>query len=263
MHAHHLNPNNAYSITPQEFLRRMSTGGPHTVLVQDVSLAQLGPNVTWTTQPLSAKRGDMVGIRINRGALTANTPEIRASSPTGGVAIAIEPQGRGAIGAASTVHVNIALEAMPGGLDHRTVYVEDQNGRRLLSVRIPLSDVRPNDDGYERKAKTVNLGELRLPGAVLANTTRELRPGDTLQFDTRINQIWGLGEIKVTPEGALAVKEELLEQNHMAGDTSKYRYQLKVPRDAQRGSEIEVKTSGHYQTRNDPNWAFSFKVKVV
>src|SRR5688500_6201367 len=131
----------ATHISPQQFLTRMG-GAPHQVRVYDLELSQLGPNATLATPPMSSIAGDMVSLRIDRGALTAGgVPDLRASSPTGGVAIAIEPQGGAAPGAASKVHVNIALEPLIGGtLDHRTVHVEDVRGRRLLALHIPLAD---------------------------------------------------------------------------------------------------------------------------
>jgi predicted secreted protein len=139
MRSNNVGHNQAQYITEAELLRHMG-GTRHQVAVYDLDLAELGPNKTLTTRPLSASKGDQVSFRIDRGALHANTPEINATSPTGGVRINIETQPVGAIGAASKVHVNVIVDPLAGGLDHRTIYLEDQRGARLLAVRIPVSE---------------------------------------------------------------------------------------------------------------------------
>jgi predicted secreted protein len=118
---------------------------PNRVLRYDYPLSSLGPNATLETPALATFRGDSVEIDIARGALTANTPSIRASSPTGGVELKVtsDLDPNAGIGAASPVKVRITPRSMPGGLDHRTVYIEDQSGNRLLSVRLPIVDVAP------------------------------------------------------------------------------------------------------------------------
>jgi hypothetical protein len=94
----------------------------------------------------------------------------------------------------------------------------------------------------QNEARTVDFGEIEKPGAALGNTIQALRPGDTLQFSARINQIWGIGDITVTPEGALDVQQILLEDrtNGAAGETLHYQWSSKVPESAESGSTIEV-----------------------
>jgi hypothetical protein len=111
------------------------------------------------------------------------------------------------------------------------------------------------------ESKTIDLGELELPGAVLGNTIQSLRPGDTLQFSARGNQINNVGIITITPEGALDLKITTLDgELGGLGDRLHHQYAFTVPEHAEPGSMIEVKTGGTW--RDDPNWRFSFQVKV-
>ncbi len=140
----------ARHINPDELMRHMRRDPGHTVTVYDVEAQNFGPNVALTAPPMSSIAGDQLSLRIDLGGLHANTPQIRAVSPTGGVAISTEGGEPRAIGGLSTLLLNIVVEPLIGGtLDHRTVYLNDQNGNRLLAIRIPLSDA-PRADQFER-----------------------------------------------------------------------------------------------------------------
>src|SRR5205823_308401 len=101
-------------------------------------------------------------------------------------------------------------------------------------------------------AGSKNLGELARPGKALGNTTQRLHPGDTVTFRTRENQIFGVGEIRVEPRGALEVHRKMLESAppHRLGGTSLYEYTFSVPADAKAGATAKITTGGHFQTRN-------------
>jgi hypothetical protein len=166
----------------------------------------------------------------------------------------------------------LSIYAMAPGESYRTRSTRgDGSGPEFYLNTVILNEKKMSPIGVrcgktdQSEAKTLELGELEKPGAVLGNTTQELRPGDTLQFSARINQIWGIGEITVTPAGALDVQSKLLEDrtHGAAGETLLYQWSFKVPESAEPGSTIELKTSGHWQVRDDPNWAFSFQVKVA
>ena len=111
---------------------------------------------------------------------------------------------------------------------------------------------------------TVDLGEIDKPGAKLKGSTQVLVPGETLKFRTRENQIWGLGQITVKPAGALTLSSKQLQPMHAGqlGSTSLNEYSFTVPKNAKPGTVFTVTTAANYQSRNDPSWAFSFKVKV-
>ncbi|HVY60637.1 MAG TPA: hypothetical protein VHF22_03245, partial [Planctomycetota bacterium] len=85
-----------------------------------------------------------------------------------------------------------------------------------------------------------------------------------ITFTTRENQIFGIGEVRVEPRGALEVRRKMLEAAppHRLGGTSLYEYTIAVPKGAKPGATIRVSTGGHFQTRADPDWAFRFSVRV-
>ena len=91
-----------------------------------------------------------------------------------------------------------------------------------------------------------------------------MRPGETLRFATRENHIYGVGEFRLEPKGGLEVHRKLIDPAVAGrlGAPSLYEYTLKLPADAKPGSTVRVATGGHFQTRNDPDWAFSFAVSV-
>lgn len=98
------------------------------------------------------------------------------------------------------------------------------------------------------------------PGDVLKGKTQNVGPGGSLSFVAPTNQIWGLGEVTVSPAGAATITQELVKKKEpgMLGGATYYRYTITLPKDATRA--VTIKTSGNYQTRNSPQWAFSFKV---
>lgn len=109
-----------------------------------------------------------------------------------------------------------------------------------------------------------DLGYLGAPGKTLKGKTQTLKPGESLRFTTSENQIRALGKITVTPAGAVTVKQKILERPPpgMLGGMSKVEYTISVPKNATPGKTAKVKTTGAFQVRNDPDWAFSFNVKV-
>jgi hypothetical protein len=112
---------------------------------------------------------------------------------------------------------------------------------------------------------TKDLGTLPQPGDTLATKTVELAPGQTLRWADRENQIRGVGQITISPAGALQVQQKQLEpmQPGVLGSTSLEEYRITVPATAKVGDVYTVTTSGNWQVRNNNGWAFSFKVKVV
>ncbi len=110
-----------------------------------------------------------------------------------------------------------------------------------------------------------DLGILEKPGKVLAGTRQVLRPGGTLRFITRENQIWGLGEVRVDPPGALEVRRSPLGRCDptLAGGSSFVEYAFRAPSGAPAGSLVRVSAEGRVQTRSNPNWAFEFTVEIA
>jgi len=115
---------------------------------------------------------------------------------------------------------------------------------------------------FAPKPGVTDLGLLEEPGKELKKKTFELKPGETLRFATYESAVRGLGEIKIDPPGALLLKRKALEPvNSTPGGSTLFEYTFSVPRGAQPDT-LTVTTSGAFQVRDDPDWAFSFNVKV-
>jgi len=138
---------------------------------------------------------------------------------------------------------------------------EPQGGGDLKHAAMQRRQRERKDSGG---GKVTDLGMLEKPGTKLAGSTHELAPGDSLRFSDGENQIWGLGEITVEPPHLATMDNKELEnyKDHVLGSMSKHQYTLKVAADAKAGDKINVKCAGDFQSRNDPGWAFSFKVVV-
>ncbi len=110
----------------------------------------------------------------------------------------------------------------------------------------------------------VDLGMLEKPGAKLGGSTHELAPGATLRFEFGENQIWGINKLTVDPPHAATVEDQLLEKytDHVLGSMSKHAMTIKISEKAKSGEKIKFTTNPNYQSRDSPDWAFSFSVHV-
>jgi hypothetical protein len=123
---------------------------------------------------------------------------------------------------------------------------------------------RAGEDAAHRMAKhgIQDLGTLAHPGQALKGL-HHLQPGQSLRFSVAVNQIWGLGEINLSPAGAgleLQQKEVHAMQPGVLGSTSLQQYTLTMTQTAKAGTKFTVTTLGNYQVRDNPDWAFSFTV---
>jgi hypothetical protein len=142
------------------------------------------------------------------------------------------------------------------------VYNVDRRSGKLERIdgeAAPVAPTRPTQHGGVQA-----FGELARPGRALKGTTQTLRPGESITFRTRENQIIGIGEIRVERKGAIEVRRKLLDPSPAGrlGGASLYEYTFAAPRDARPGTEARISTIGHFQSRNDADWAFSFAVHV-
>jgi hypothetical protein len=114
-------------------------------------------------------------------------------------------------------------------------------------------------------APTANreLGLLTLPGSTLGNNTYPLSHGQSLIFSVPINQINGLtGFEQSGPDVVVTqtlVKAMVPGQD---GDQNVYQFTITPSACATSGTEVTLTSQPDYMSRNDTNWAFSFKVVV-
>jgi hypothetical protein len=126
----------------------------------------------------------------------------------------------------------------------------------------------PETQGQPAKGRLASggqdMGELAKPGAALGGKTFALGAGETLTFRTRENQIFGLGQIQAAPAGIVTVQSKVIKPMNPGqfGDKTLTEYRVSVAPGAKAGSTAAIKTSGDWQSRDDPDWAFSFSVKV-
>ncbi len=103
----------------------------------------------------------------------------------------------------------------------------------------------------------------RGPGSKLRGQTLSLGPGDGIKFKVKQNQINNLGSITATPNGAVAVQDNVLERfdiHKPLGHAYLHEFTLMVR--AGPGQTITVNTSGAPMSHN-PEWQFRFTIRVV
>ena len=99
------------------------------------------------------------------------------------------------------------------------------------------------------------------PGKFLKGKTFHLKPGQTFAFRAWENQIQGIASIKA--EGAETGSREIKSRRlRSLGGKTLFEHTISVPAGAPSGSEFEVEVSGAYQSLDDPNWTFRFKLLV-
>jgi hypothetical protein len=113
--------------------------------------------------------------------------------------------------------------------------------------------------GIDPKPADVNMGELLHVGQSLGGKTFQLKPGQSLVFECYGNQIQNIGGLV---GAGLGIQCDVLNQIHALGEKYHYRYTVTVPQNAAAGTVFDVKSTPSYQSRNDPDYAFAFKVQV-
>lgn len=160
-----------------------------------------------------------------------------------------------------------ALDAAETKAFEASLSREIANGGRMAKNLQGVLDrlhAKPPTTGPIHDLGTIgDLRDLKGPGSVLAGSSWTFKPGESLRFEDYENQIRGLGAIKVSPAGALEVTRKMVDPGRPSfGNAPRYEYTFTVPKNAKPGKTVTVTTAGDYQTRNSPDWAFSFKVKV-
>ena len=109
----------------------------------------------------------------------------------------------------------------------------------------------------------VDLGRLEKPGVTLRQKRFALVPGGTLRFATTESVVRGLGPIH-TPKGAVVVRRTVLKpaKPGLAGGSAVVEYRFTLPVATKPGL-YRVTSSGTFQGRADPAWAFSFELHVA
>ena len=104
------------------------------------------------------------------------------------------------------------------------------------------------------------------PGAALGNRVFTVTPAQTFRFEAWENGLIGFGSVMV-PDHALApyvyiTRVERERRRPGPGGKTLYVYTLMAADNAPPNTDIVVQTTGEYQTRQDPNWAFRFTLHV-
>ncbi len=130
---------------------------------------------------------------------------------------------------------------------------------RSNRVHVPKAPAGASSAGASK-----NLGKLANPGSKMAKETFQLAPGKTLTFRFEGNQIWGIYGLKVAPaNGAKTAFKKLQNSNGSLGGNSLYEWKVTVPANAKKDKVVKLITEPAFQARNDPKWAFEFKIKVA
>ncbi len=104
----------------------------------------------------------------------------------------------------------------------------------------------------------VQLGRITPPGPAMADKTFTLKPGQSLVFETGGNQITS-ASFDFSP---LPSKTELIERSSALGGEYVRRYTVTIPTNVKPGTVFDFSSIPAFQSRNDPNYAFDFKLKV-
>ena len=148
----------------------------------------------------------------------------------------------------------IVVEAKKGGVtagERKVVADFFQRANLSAGARTTFSDF------LGTKPADLSLGLMPKPGAVLGGKTFSLKPGQSLVFEAEGNQINNMGGL--TAAGLQLSQDWLSGPASMGGDV-RYRYTVTLPQDTAVGTRFSLKSNPAFQSRNNPNYAFTFEI---